>query len=61
MVFLIRYFDTFPAFEQNNSSPICEEFDRLAIHQQWTRNSEIWREQFLRCWTEEFTYFCGDL
>lgn len=57
---LIRYFDTFPGFDPCNEAPLHEEFARLAAVQAWKEGSDIHRDQFLRCCTDEFNYFCGD-
>lgn len=57
---LIRYFDMFPSFTPKNTAPLREEFDRLAASQQWPKNSQIHRNQFTRCCSDEFRHFYGD-
>lgn len=54
---LITFFDTFPSFTPNSSTPLREEFDRLAELQKWSKNSQLYRDQWTICCADEFSSF----
>lgn len=59
-VVAVRYFDIFPNFTPNHQAPLRQEFARLAKSEGWTKKSEQYKVERLRCFEMEYAHFYGE-